>query len=397
MSNVGIKQTYTACFLYPGIARYSKTEFLQNVLIDKHIDQIAKAFIGAPMTIGHISPAKPNPGDVRIKGKVTNVFLNNEGFVTKEGIFVKADNKYYCDFYLTDEEAMKAADELGFVSCAWEGGTDDFIFPEKDENGKFEKLFYIAVPYDAELKNAEALHMAIVGEPRYEQSKIYTNDKSGESLFNNLNTQPFQIYKKNMSIETKEVQSSIELEKGIFLNYCSAAAEKAREVALSIFSNAKKKNEDAYEDERDAEKRNSKKNSKKKMNEDEEEGDDEEDGEMENSKSKKAKNSKKKMNEDEDGEMENSKSKKAKNAKEEDEEKENSFEVEGEKYSKDEMKEAINCWKNSKKKNEADKTEKKEKTSKENSMTDSEKARYEYSDEETLVSPLVYNGNNIYK
>lgn len=271
-------QTFTACFLYPGVARYDKDTTLQMVLIDKHIDGIAKSFIGAPMTIGHTNPADLPMGDPKIVGRVTNVFLNSEGFTTKQGAFVEADNKYYCDFYLDKAEAIEQWARLGFVSCAWEGV--EFIRPERNDKGQLEKLSYINVEYEAELKVARALHMAIVAEPRYEQSIIYKNSMSQE----------------------KEVTSTIEIEKGVYLNYISSTAEKAKDLVLSIFENArkaKKKNEDAYDD--DMEEEESKENSKKMKNAKKNESEDEkeETDKMENSKKAKKNESEEKETKEE--------------------------------------------------------------------------------------------------
>ena len=334
-------QTFTACFLYPGVARYDKDTTLQMVLIDKHIDSIAKSFIGAPMTIGHTSPADLPYGDPKIAGRVTNVFLNSEGFTTKQGAFIEADNKYYCDFYLDKAEAIEQWSKLGFVSCAWEGV--EFIRPERNENGQLEKLSYINVEYEAELKVARALHMAIVAEPRYEQSIIYKN---------------------SMSQETKEVTSTIEIEKGVYLNYISSKAAEAKDLVLSIFENAKKakKNEDAYDDDREEEE--SKENGKKMKN------------------SKKAK---KNESEDEKEEKENesvsaagwsgdwsedSKGSKGgkKDAEEKDSAKTNSIEIDGEVVSSEDLVEAYRNAKKAKKNESEDKKEDK-KEEKENSVT----------------------------
>lgn len=258
-------QTFTACFLYPGVARYDKDTTLKMVLIDKHIDSIAKSFIGSPVTIGHTEPADLPLGDSRIVGMVTNVFQNIEGFTTNSGIFVEPDSKYYCDFYVNTPAGMAACESLGFVSCAWEGV--EFIRPELNENGQYEKLTYINVEYEAELKQARGLHMALVEDPRYEQSIIFKNSMSGE------------IIKQN---ENKEVTSSIEIQKGIVINYVSSKAEQAKDLVLSIFKNAKyKKNEDSYDD--DEEEENSKKKAKnaKKMKSNESEEEEEEMKKME--------------------------------------------------------------------------------------------------------------------
>src|SRR6266403_2011757 len=187
--------------------------------------------------------------------------------------------------------------------------------------------------------------MAIVADPRYEQSIIYKN-----------------------SMSEKESSSSIELEKGIFLNYVSSAADKAREL-FGVFANSKKskKNDESYDDDEEAE------------------------TEKENAKSK-MKNGKKAKKNESDKEDEDS------------DKKENSMDVDGELVPHEELK---NCYRNAMKakKNEKDDAdEKDEKSTKENSHikanSDSGFALKEARDAVRTVEKIIYtpcNGKNLFK
>ena len=255
---------FTACFLYPGVAYYPDDATLKTVLIDKHIEEIANKFVGSPLVIGHNQPTSED--DPIIVGKVTKVFCNTDGIVTRQGVEIKADRKYYCDFYTTTKAAAKAARDLGFVSCSWK--LIEGIYPKQNSDGEFEKLSYINLPYEVEAKVVEARHMAIVDDKaRYEQAVIYENSTESEST---KFIRGGAIYDNSMEIESK-----VEIEKGIFLTFASSAAEKGRDMLNKIFDNAKKKNssdEEAKKEANDLEEHEEeeieeeKKNKKKKMN-----------------------------------------------------------------------------------------------------------------------------------
>jgi hypothetical protein len=305
------RKYFTACFLYPGIAHYNDNSHLSRVLINKHIKEIADTFLDAPVVTGdHIQPTSAN--DPIISGRVTRVFCNTEGFVTREGVKVEADNKYYCDFYLDDEESIKEWEKYGYVSCSYE--ILEAIYPKKNASGEFEKLTYINAPYDAEIKKVKARHLAIVNKPRYEEALIYEN-----SVMSN----------------DKQTESKIEVSDNVFVTFCSSAAEKGREVLAKILDNSKKKEnkEDGHED-------GEKENSKKKMNKKHDNDIDEEEEEPSDN-SKKKKNSKKKENESEEKEMEEEEKEEMKEEKKHNkkEKKDNEMiEIDGEEVSMDHLK-----------------------------------------------------------
>lgn len=303
--------------MYAGICNYPEHNTWSKVLINKHIDQIAKSFVGVPVVVGHNQPRDMN--DPMVGGVVERVFCNSEGILLKDGTKLEPDGKYYCEFSAFKQDSIDAADKLGAVSTSWTA--DKVIVPEV-VNGEREKFEYLGLPYEVEIETVNARHLAIVGKPRYEDAVIYENSKDN----------------------IMEIESKIELEKGVFLSFVSSAADKGKALLTSIFNNAKKKD-------------NSDEEELKKIKELEEmEKEEIKEKKMDN---KKSKNNKKKDNESED--MEESKENESKD---EEDSMDNSVDIDGEKVSMEELK---NCYKASKKKD----NEKKEDT-KDNSKGEEE-------------------------
>lgn len=291
----GAEKKYISCLIYAGIAKYNDKNW-KHVLINKHIDDIAKSFVGSPIVEGHNQPTSEN--DPIILGRIERVFCNGEGFFLKDGTEIKADGKYYCEFVVFNENGEQAVERNGYLSTSYTA--DKVIEPQNGE--KFE---YINVPYDVEIESVKARHVALVSKPRYEDAVIYENEKE----------------------QIMEHESKIEIEKGVFVSFLSSAADKGRELISGIFDNAKKKKDNMSDEE-------AKKDLEKLEKHEEEEIKEEKD------------NSKKKKDNSEEKEEKKEESKD--NSDEED--MENGFEdVDGEKVSK---KDLIECWKNSKKENE---------------------------------------------
>ncbi|MGL5113639.1 MAG: hypothetical protein ACRC6O_13485 [Flavobacterium sp.] len=204
-------QTFTAKFLYKGVAVYKE----ENVLINTYIEDIANTFIGANVTIGHVYD-ELKKGDPRIVGTVVKVFCNKEGFTTKDGKFIEADCDYYADFVLFNEAAINSWRMMGFVSCA-------YTVLEAEGGGT-----YINGPYNSEIKRVRADEFAIVSSPRYEDSKIIKNSNEPK-------------------IEIMDIKNGVKSESNAF-----TALEKALDVIGLKFSNSKKSkaNDQAYDEDK---------------------------------------------------------------------------------------------------------------------------------------------------
>lgn len=225
-------QTFTAKFLYKGVAVYKN----EKVLIDKHIDDIANSFVGIGVVIGHIDDDLKKD-DSRKVGEVTRVFLNKDGFTTTEGKFIPADCDYYCDFTLNNQTAVNSWKNIGFVSSA-------YSVLETEPGGT-----YINNAYDVEIKKIKPEHMAIVSEPRYEQAKILKNSKQNQIM---------------SEIKENEIKSESAL---------STALNKALDIIGLKIANSKtsKKNEETYDQEEEQDEAK-KKNAKMKKNDEDEDG-----------------------------------------------------------------------------------------------------------------------------
>jgi hypothetical protein len=331
------QKRYIAPLIYAGIAKYNDKNW-SKVLINKYIDDIAKAFVGSPIVEGHNQPISDT--DPNILGVVDEVFCNGEGFTLRDGTFIKPDGKYYCGFAPRngkEQECEEAVKRTGFISTSYLA--DEVIEPLNGE--KFE---YINIPYDVEIKSIKPRHVALVKTPRYEEAIIYENKKENIML---------------------EHESKVEIEKGVFVSFVSSAAEKGKELLAGIFDNSKKKKNNSNEkrgwigDKEDYEELSKEEDNDKKNNMSDKEAKKDlkklEKHEEEEIKEEKKENSKKKKNNSEDKkdeEKDNS----------DEEEVENSVEIEGEKVSMTELK---NCWKNSKKSNAKIKENSKEEVLKE--------------------------------
>lgn len=337
-NSVDGQKRYIAPLLYAGIAKYNDKNW-SKVLINKHIDDIAKAFVGSPIVEGHNQPT--GDSDPSILGYIDKVFCNGEGFTLKDGTFIKPDGKYYCEFVANngkETECEEAVKRNGFISTSYLA--DEVIEPQNGE--KFE---YINVPYDVEIKSVKARHVALVKAPRYEDAVIYENEK--ETIM--------------------EHESKVEIEKGVFISFVSSAAEKGKELLANIFDNAKtKKNSLSHEE------------AKEKLEELEKH---EEESIKEKDNSKKKKNNSEDsargwVGDKKDREELESEEKKKENS-EDEEEMDNSIDIDGEKVSMEDLK---NCWKNSKKSNEKIKENSKEEAPKEEvSLEDIEANSFENS------------------
>lgn len=169
-------KTVRARFLEPGLVAYTN----ETVLIkNENLMNVAKDFKGVHVIIDHQDIDDKNLEE--IVGYVNNVWFEN-GWA-------------WCDFTVNSEEAIKLID-LGYsVSCAYN--------PIYAEGG-----IYHNVEYDREIIGSEAIHMAIVENPRYEDAIIIQNSINKNKVIN-----MFKIKKKE---ETKENSVDVELENAVF-------------------------------------------------------------------------------------------------------------------------------------------------------------------------------------
>lgn len=142
-------ELYSCRFLEPGLVSYEDSDAGIARLTKETIDKMSPSFIGKPVVIDH-QDVTPENLKKYSKGYVTRVFFNPE------------DGWFWCDFIVDDDEAKKCIDEMGYsVSCA-------FNVLDVVEGGLWHDI-----KYDGEITDGSFTHLALVKEPRYEDSKIF--------------------------------------------------------------------------------------------------------------------------------------------------------------------------------------------------------------------------------
>lgn len=197
-------QSFKARFLEKGVVKYED----EMVLIKPdNLMNIANDFKGAHVIIDHQNINLNNANE--IVGYITNVWYNEE------------DGWAWCDFTVNNEEAINLINKGYSVSCAY--------IPEFAQGGTYHNI-----PYDQEIIGCEALHLAIVENPRYEDAIILQN-----SIKNKIMT----IFKfKKDKVENKVEVKEIDLESAMF------EIEEGKNVSISdmvtIYKNAKNAEEE---------------------------------------------------------------------------------------------------------------------------------------------------------
>ncbi len=177
---------FSCNFLEDGIVSYEDMEAGIAYLSNEAIERMAQSFIGKPVCIKH---QKINPDnyeqlrrDGTIVGNVTRVWKNPE------------DGWWWCDFIVDTEEGRKRVLEYkDKVSCA-------YTVLDTKEGGVWHNI-----PYDVEVLEGSFTHLALVGNPRYEDSKItqpipnmlLVNEKSAFIVKNKEDKEMFEFLTKN--------------------------------------------------------------------------------------------------------------------------------------------------------------------------------------------------------
>ncbi len=144
----GWPNVYSCRFLEAGIVSYEDSKEGVLRLNKETIDKMAPSFIGKPVLINH-SRVGPENFKEEAVGYVINVKFN------------PSDAWFYCDFIVTDDKAKQKIEKENYsVSCAYN------VISGK-EGGEYHNI-----PYDGEITDGSFTHLALVENPRYEDSKI---------------------------------------------------------------------------------------------------------------------------------------------------------------------------------------------------------------------------------
>lgn len=142
---------------YPGVARYQEPERdLMVFLNEETIRQMDPTFAGKPVFVMHVD------GVERSVDKLRN---EADGWVI-ESFFNEADGKHWVKMIICSSLGLQAIERDGMrlSNC--------YLAKGMGPGGKWN-----GVPYDAQVTMGEHEHMALVPNPRYEESMILTPDQ----------------------------------------------------------------------------------------------------------------------------------------------------------------------------------------------------------------------------
>lgn len=163
---------------YPGLAQYQEdgNEPYRVFLNENTLRKMDPTFAGRPIFVEHVDDVDPNIKKLRsvAAGWVVESFYNS------------ADGMHWVKMIIVSDEAERAI-KLGYrLSNAY--------LPKamKDGGGHWN-----GIPYQKEIIDGEYEHLAIVKNPRYEESIILTPDE-------------FKLYNENKLLELKKISNSKE-------------------------------------------------------------------------------------------------------------------------------------------------------------------------------------------
>lgn len=160
---------------YPGVARYEppNQEPFTVFINEDTIRKLGRTFAGCPVFVEHVEEVDDDINAVRNEA---------DGWV-EESFFNAADGKHWVKFIIVSDRGL-AAIQRGFrLSNAY--------IPECNESGGL----WNGVAYQREVTGGEFEHLAIVKQPRYEESVIMTPEE-------------FKAYNEQHTIELKRLANS---------------------------------------------------------------------------------------------------------------------------------------------------------------------------------------------
>ena len=154
---------FKARILEPGIVSYEDYDCGNALLSKETIDKCINSFIGRPLILTKDKLNRPTYQHA----KVTTGTLEQmaDGYIA--GVEYNAeDGWWYATGTVHNDEAKRAIQEVGLVSCAY-----DVL--DTAQGGSYHNI-----PYNEEITAFEGEHLAIVDNPRYESATIRLNAKT---------------------------------------------------------------------------------------------------------------------------------------------------------------------------------------------------------------------------
>lgn len=126
-----------------------------------------RSFVGCPVYVQHVD---------EVPAKLEDVKKEADGWVVKS-FYNEADGKHWCQFVIHSERGLNA------IARGWKL-SNAYMPQQYGTSGRWN-----GVDYDKEVVNAEYLHLAIVPDPRYQESIVLTpqefrdyNEKQSKQL-----------------------------------------------------------------------------------------------------------------------------------------------------------------------------------------------------------------------
>jgi len=160
---------YTCQFWQPGVVSYEDCGEGVALLNKETMDKMLPSFVGKPVVIDHVNE---QPDEIFAQGKAV-------GKVT-EALWNAETGWYDAKFTVEDPKAQQLIESGYSVSCA-------FNVMDAGEGGEWH-----SIKYNEEVTDGSFTHLALVQNPRYEDSKIFKNSK--KML---LNSKGIKMTKKN--------------------------------------------------------------------------------------------------------------------------------------------------------------------------------------------------------
>lgn len=191
-------QIFYGLHFYPGVAEYSEPDKNYRIYLnEKTLRKMNPTFAGRPVYVDHVDDVSPDVDVVKAEA---------DGWVV-ESFFNEADGKTWAKFIVVTDRALKAIQQGYKLSNA-------YICTGFGPGG-----LWNGVTYEKEVLGAEYEHLAIVKNPRYEESLIYTPEQ-------------FKQYCEEQRMELKRLANSKE----------------TSEMKLSFFKKQKVENSVDYQD-----------------------------------------------------------------------------------------------------------------------------------------------------
>lgn len=214
---MSIKNTQGSVFFgihfYPGVAEYQEPgkDMFRVFLNEKTIRSMDPDFAGKPVFVEHVEGVEPSIDELRKEA---------DGWVIRS-FYNAADGKHWCEFIIVSERGLRAVKNGMRLSNAY--------LPKTYAQGGM----WNGVSYDKEITSAEYEHLALVNNPRYEESVI-------------LSTEDFKKYNEDHQMELKRLANSKEEqgESKMGLNFFKRAKiENALDIESTVVQLPKSKKE----------------------------------------------------------------------------------------------------------------------------------------------------------